>query len=530
MRNKTLASLIVRSVVAAGLGLAASSLAHAESVLRFVPHGDLVVIDPILNIDYMARNHGYMIYDTLFAYDSKNEIRPQMVDTWTVSEDGMHYSFTLRPGLKWHDGEPVRAADCVASLQRWGKRDAMGIAMFAALESITATSDDTFEIKLAKPFGHVLAALAKTGSNVPFMMPERVAKTDAFASIEDPTGSGPFYFAKDEWVPGSKIVYKKFEDYIPRDEPADYMAGGKVAKVDRVEWTVIPDGATAVSALANGEVDWVEVPPADLLPMLETAEDVVIRSTDPFGIQTMIRFNHLHPPFDNPLIRRAVMATVSQPEYMRVTSGQENTEICRSFFVCGTRFATDQGAGDWLKEKDLEKAKALLEEGGYAGEKVVVLDPTDDTVPHNQTIVTVANLREIGMNVEVRATDAGSLFALAGKKEPVDEGGWNLFHTWADATNYSVPTLNNALRTGGEADASVGWPSNDKIQDLRKQFLAEFDPEEQKRIAGAIQEEAYNDVIYVLTGQYRQATAYNERLEGMIDSPIPVFWNISIAE
>lgn len=517
-------------VVAAGIGLGAVSLAQAESVLRFVPHGDLVVVDPILNIDYMARNHGYMIYDTLFAFDSKNEIQPQMVDTWTVSDDRMTYSFKLRPGLKWHDGQPVRAADCVASLQRWGKRDSMGIAMFAAMESIKATGEDTFEIKLAKPFGHVLAALGKTGSNVPFMMPERVAQTDAFASIEDTTGSGPFYLAKDEWVPGSKIVYKKFADYVPREEPADFLAGGKVAKVDRVEWIVMSDGATAVSALANGEVDWVEVPPADLLTTLEGNEDVVIRSTDPFGVQTMIRFNHMHPPFNNPAIRKAVMATVAQPDYMRVTSGEENTEVCVSFFVCGTRFATDAGAGDWLREKNVEKAKELLKEGGYKGEKIVVLDPADDTVPHNQTIVTVANLREIGMNVEVRATDAGSLFALAGKKEPVDQGGWNLFHTWADATNYSVPTLNNALRAGGEKNASVGWPVNEKIQDLRNQLLAAFDPEEQKKIAAAIQEEAYSDAIYILTGQYKQATAYNQRVEGMIDSPIPVFWSISVAE
>jgi peptide/nickel transport system substrate-binding protein len=528
MRKRSVANFIVRSLVAAGIGLGVStSLANAESVLRFVPHGDLVVVDPILNIDYMARNHGYVIYDTLFAFDSKNEIKPQMVDSWTVSDDGMNYTFKLRAGLKWHDGQPVRAIDCVTSLERWGKRDSMGIAMFAAIGSIAATGEETFEIKLAKPFGHVLAALAKTGSNVPFMMPERVAKTDPFATIEDSTGSGPFYFAKDEWVPGSKIVYKKFADYIPRSEPADFMAGGKVAKVDRLEWTVMSDGATAVSALANGEVDWVEVPPADLLPTIKDAEGVVIRSTDPFGIQTMLRFNHMHPPFNNAAIRKAVMATVAQSEYMQVTAGEENTEVCVSFYVCGTRFASETGAGDWLKEKNLEKAKELLKEGGYNGETVVVLDPTDDTVPHNQTIVAVANLREIGMNVEVRATDAGSLFALAGKKEP---GAWNLFLTWADATNYSVPTLNNALRAGGEKNASVGWPVNDKIQDLRSQFLAAFDAGEQKKIADAIQEEAYRDAIYVLTGQYKQATAYNERVQGMIDSPIPVFWNISVAE
>jgi peptide/nickel transport system substrate-binding protein len=329
----------------------------------------------------------------------------------------------------------------------------------------------------------------------------------------------------------SKAVYKKFKPTMCRARSRQITwPGARSPKVDRIEWVVMPERRDRGVSLMAGEVDWLERPAGRPASDAAKAQDITVRAVDPFGMQTMLRFNHIHPPFNNPAIRRAVMATVSQPEYMQVTAGGETPEICRSFYLCGTKFATDQGAGDWLKEKEIEKAKALLAEGGYAGEKVVILDPTDHAVPHNQTIVTVANLREIGMNVEVRATDAGSLFALAGKKEPVEQGGWSLFHTTADSTNYSVPTLNNALRAGGEKDASVGWPSNEKIQALRAQFLSAMDPEEHKKIAAAIQEEAYNDVIYVLTGQYREATAYNKRVKGMIDSPIPVFWNISVEQ
>src|ERR1700680_1665531 len=240
------------------LAFASSPGAAQEKVLKFIPQADLRILDPITTTAYITRNHGYMVYDTLFATDAKFKIQPQMVDKWELSSDKLTYTFTLRDGLKFHDGTPVRSADCIASIDRWSKRDALGQKMAESTESWKAVDDKTFTLKLKKPFPLALEALAKPSSNVPFIMPERIAKTDASTNITEPIGSGPFKFVKEEWVPGSKVVYVKNTDYVPRKEAPSWAAGGKVVKVDRVEWIYIPDSATAAAAINPGDVDWWE--------------------------------------------------------------------------------------------------------------------------------------------------------------------------------------------------------------------------------------------------------------------------------
>src|SRR5438093_4660641 len=241
-----------RTMAAAALALslvpAPAGAQSAAKTLRFIPQADLRSIDPIWTTAYVTRNFGYLVFDTLFAVDKDFKPQPQMVDRWTVSDDRLSYSFTLRDGLKWHDGQPVRAADCVASLQRWSKRDTLGQKLMEAVDKITADNDTSFTIKLKSPFPLLLDAIGKLSSNVPFMMPERLAKTDAFQQVPEAIGSGPFKFVKEEWNPGNKAVFVKNTDYVPRKEPPSLAAGGKVAKIDRVEWLYIPDVATAAAA------------------------------------------------------------------------------------------------------------------------------------------------------------------------------------------------------------------------------------------------------------------------------------------
>ena len=268
--------------VAAALALAALP-AHAETVLKVIPQASLRVLDPIWTTGYITRNHGYLIYDTLFSLDPQLKPQPQMVDKWTVTDKGLKYTFTLRPGLKFHDGAPVTSRDVVASIKRWGARDSMGRKLMDFTASMEAVSANTFVINLKEPFGLVLDALAKPSSNVPFIMPERVAMTDPNKQIEDFTGSGPFVFVKEEFNPGSKAVYTKFKDYVPRKEPASLLAGGKVVKVDRVEWIYMPDANTAVAAMNAGEMDYYENPPIDLLPLLKANPKIKVDVTDPLG-------------------------------------------------------------------------------------------------------------------------------------------------------------------------------------------------------------------------------------------------------
>jgi peptide/nickel transport system substrate-binding protein len=518
-----LGAAVVGLTAAVGVGSAS-----AEKVFRFVPWNDMKGIDPIVSIAYPERNHGYLIYDTLFAINSKNEIKPQMVDTYTVSPDGNTHDFKLRAGLKWHDGQPVRAIDCVTSLQRWGKRDPVGRLMFDAMESLTVTSEDSFKMVFKRPFGQVLPALAKIGAPNAFMMPERVAKGDPFVALTDTTGSGPYIFVKDEWRPGNKIVYKKNPNYVPRNEPPDLLAGGKVANFDRVEFIVIPDGATAVAALSAGEVDWLERPQLDLLPLLERNKEVVVKPMDPFGYQTSIRINHLHPPFNDARVRRALMLAFDQNEFLRISTSDANRGItCRVIYLCNTRYAKDVlGDSTLLLKKDIPEAKRLLKEAGYNGEKVYFIDIVDLHPEHEQGLLAMDNLRAIGMNVEAISADVATFFALSGKKEKPGEGGWNLAQFYADSVNFSEPLTNTVLRTGGVNNAGSGWPDNPKIEALKGEFLAARTPEDQQRIADAIQKEAYDFSLTAVTGQFQLIRAFRRNVTGVPDTSVPVFWGI----
>src|SRR5258708_18248621 len=266
-----------RKIIAAVLLFAASSVFAQGKVLRVVPHSNLNILDPIWTTQYMARNHGYMVYDTLFGTDEKNQIQPQMVDKWTVSPDKRLWTFTLRPGLAFHDGAPVTADDVIASLSRWGKRDPMGIQLMTFVERMDAPTPQSFRIFLRETCGFVLEALGKPSSNVPFIMPKRAAETDAFTRIEDYTGTGPYIFKRDEFKRGDKAVYLKTPKSLPRKEPASGTAGGKQVHVDRVEWNLaLRDVQAQANALVKGEVDVIEAIAFDQYATLSKEQGVKV--------------------------------------------------------------------------------------------------------------------------------------------------------------------------------------------------------------------------------------------------------------
>ena len=288
--------------------LAAPSIGRTQGtrLLRFIPQADLVVLDPIWTTAYVTRNHGFMVFDTLYGQDSTYAASPQMVAGHVIENDGRLWTLTLRDGLKWHDGEKVLARDCVASINRWGKRDAFGQALLAATDELSAPDDRTIRFRLKKPFPLLPDALGKSPSLMPAMMPERLAKTDAFAQIPEVVGSGPYRFIARDRVPGAKAAYERFAGYVPRSGGTpDWTAGPKIAHFDRVEWTTISDASTASAALQSGEQDWWDYATADLLPLLRQAKNLKVAVQDPSGQMAMLRFNFVQPPFNNPAIRRA---------------------------------------------------------------------------------------------------------------------------------------------------------------------------------------------------------------------------------
>jgi peptide/nickel transport system substrate-binding protein len=529
-KRSTIVSSVTFSALALWIALATLSLAAGKTITA-VMHSDLRIIDPGFTTAYITRDHGYMVYDTLLATDSNFKIQPQMAD-WKVSNDKLTYTFTLRDGLKWHDGAPVTAEDCVASLKRWGRNDGMGQKLMDFAASIEATDNKTITLTLKEPYGLVLESIGKPSSYVPFMMPKRLAETPPGQQIKEQIGSGPFKFAQAEFRPGVKAVYEKNKDYVSRKEPPSWTSGGKVVKVDRVEWITMPDAQTAVNALQAGDIDFMENPSFDLLPVLEANKDLTVETLNKLGFQTLGRMNFLYPPFDNVKIRRAAFLAMNQKNVLDALVGNPKYyKVCGAVFICDTPLATDVGSESLVKGNGMAEAKKLLAESGYDGTPVALMAPGDVVALKAQPIVAAQLLREAGFKVDVQATDWQTVVGRRASQKPPKEGGWNMFFTnWvsADAVN---PIVNVSISGRGKNGGWFGWPEDSKIEAMRDAFARSSSPEEQKKIATDIQKEVYDQVIYIPLGQYRIVSAWRKSLSGVLDGPAtPIFWNIDKSE
>jgi peptide/nickel transport system substrate-binding protein len=515
--------------VAAGGGLSAPAYSQAANrTLRFVPQANLANFDPIWGTQYVVRNASVLVWDTLYGFDEKLEPKRQMVEGEEVSQDGKTWTFKLREGLRFHDGEPVRARDVVASITRWMPRDPMGQLLRAINEELTAVDDRTFRWVLKAPFPKMTMALGKNATPMCFIMPERIARTDSFTQISEYVGSGPMRFVRGEWVPGARAVFQKFDHYLPRDEPASWLAGGKRMMVDRVEWVIMPDPATASAALQNGEVDWWENPIPDLVPVLRRNRNIAVDIADPLGNIGSFRMNHLHPPFNDVRIRRAVLMAMSQEDYMRALVGDDNNlwKPLPGFFTPGTPLYTEEG-GEILKgPRNMDAAKRLLAEAGYSNQPVICVVAQDQSITKSMGDVTADLLKRLGMNVDFVATDWGTVGQRRAMKNPPNQGGWSMFHTWhagADAIN---PVVYNAVRANGDG-AWFGWPNVPQVEAEVPNWLAATTLEEERRVIGRLNRAALENVVYAPTGFFLGYQAWRRNLSGVVKGPIPFAWGVS---
>jgi peptide/nickel transport system substrate-binding protein len=515
-----------RNMLAVVLLAAALGASGQDKVLRVVPHSNLNILDPIWTTQYMARNHGYMVYDTLFGTDEKSRIQPQMVEKWTVSPDQRLWSFTLREGLEFHDGKPVTGEDVIASLERWGKRDAMGQKLMTFVERMDSPSPNSFRIVLREACGFVLEALGKPSSNVPFIMPRRVADTPADKQITDAMGSGPYIFKADEFKPGDRAVYVKNPKYKPRKETPSGTAGGKHVYVDRVEWNLaLRDPQSQVNALANAEVDVLERPAFESYEQLKQLRDVSIVTKDPIGFQYIGRFNHLHPPFNNAKVRQAALAAFAQEPFLRAQVGiKEFYRSCPSMFTCGTPYGSAKGS-DIQSKSNMKKAQELLKASGYDGTPVVILKPTDLAAIQKLPDVAAQLLRQAGFKVDLQAMDWNTVVSRRAKKEPPAQGGWNIFLTASVAADIWNPLANPAIVAAGEK-SWFGWPSDSELERLRDEFARTTDEGKKKALAEAIQVRAFEIGTHAPLGEYVNPIAARKNISGWVIGPGDQYWNL----
>ena len=513
-----------RAALAGGLVLAGASLlqpqaARAEKALTVVLESEVTILDPHATTVNITRTFALHVFDTLFAMNEAGEIKPQMVDSWQTSPDKLTWTFTLRDGLKWHDGTPVTAADCVASLKRWAGRDSLGKMLLADMASLDAVDAKSFKLVLKEPFPLLLDVLGKPNAPLPVMLPERLAATPGDQRIAEPIGSGPFRFVKSEWRPGNAMVLERNPDYVPRKEKPDFLAGGKKVNIDRLVLRVMPDQSTGANALMMGEIDYMQYLPFDMLPLLEKERSVKLMGLGGLHqFQGNFRLNHAAPPFDNPAVRRVLWKLADQDATLTAIGVPDRykAKSCPSFWMCGTPLSTDAGSAG--AKLDLAAARAELKASGYKGEPVIILEVAG-SISQTASRVLAQNMRDVGFTVEQQPRDWPTVLARRAKKD-----GWSMFPVYSNGTDMFSPLTH--FYVASTCNDFPGWSCDERIPKLLKNFTQATTQEERKRIAADIQVIAYDLVPSVMWGQFSIASGYRSDLKGMIQSSYPMFWEV----
>jgi peptide/nickel transport system substrate-binding protein len=520
-----MAGLGRRTTMVGGAVLAAASLirpreARAAKGMTVVLESEVTIFDPHYTTAAITRTFGLHVFDMLFAMNEKGEMKPQMVGSWENSSDKLTWSFVLRPGLKWHDGTPVTAADCVASLKRWGQRDALGKLLLAASASIDAVDDKTFKIVLKEPFPLMLEVLGKPNAPLPVMMPSRLAATPPGERIPEPIGSGPFRFVKDQWRNGNSMVLARFADYVPRDEPPDFLAGGKKVKIDELTLRVLPDPSTGANALMAGEIDYMQYLPFDMLPLLE--KDKNVKMVGLGGIhqfQGNFRLNHAAPPFDNPAIRKILWKLVDQDATLTAIGVPERYRApsCPSYFMCGAPLSSEAGAAG--NKFDMAAAKAELKTSGYKGEPVIILEVAG-SISQTASRLLVQNMKDVGFTVDQQPRDWPTVLARRAKKD-----GWSMFPVYSNGTDMFSPLSHFYIANTCSPDYP-GWSCDERIPKLIKTFTQAETLAERQKIAADIQAVAYELTPSVMWGQFTIPAGYRSDVKNLIQSDYPMFWEV----
>ena len=512
-----------RSLLATPMALASPALARgSDKVLKFVPAAAYSSPDPIWTTAIVVGIHALMVWDTPYGSDIALTPKPQMVAGDEVSADGLTWTFTLRDGLLFHDGERVRAHDVVPSIKRWGSRNTYGQRLLSIADEIAVVDDRRWRIRLKEPFGQMRYALSQGC----YVMPERMALVPSNQPIKEFVGSGPFVFHAAEWVSGVRSVYTKFDRYLPRQEAPSNTAGGKAVNFERVEWVIQPDPGTGASALMAGEVDWVDQPLFDHLPMLARNPAVKLEAADPFGLIGGLFMNHLQPPFNNKALRQALLHVIDQKEFIAAVLGEQAryAKLPVGYFTVGSPLASDAGMAALTGPRDLAKAQRMVKESGYAGEPVAMMSPSDQPQMHAMAALCESVFKRIGLNVQLATTDWGTLLTRRSVQKPVAEGGWSAFNTRITGLGGTDPT-SVQLRANGTR-AWFGWPDSPEIERLREAWFKAPTLAEQQAICRDIQIAAFEHVPYIPLGQWSQPTAHRTDLAGFVPSSTHVFWGV----
>ena len=513
-------------LTAAAAPLARPAIAADVKTLRVMPQAVLNTIDPIWSSAQVVRNMGFMVFETLYGRDAAQNPKPQMLESGIMEDGGRRWTLKLREHQWFHDGTPVLARDCIASLRRWMKRDPAAAALERWTDELAAQDDRTIVLRLKYPYLHLPELLSKFV--VPaVIMPERLAMTDPFKQIPEAIGSGPFRWLANEHLLGSKAVFAKNDKYISRAEKPDWTSGGRPVYVDRVEWNMIPDGGTAANALMTGEIDWIEIPLPDLMPMLRKAPGIQTGHLDTYGQIVALRVNHLSQPTSNLGVRKAIMAAIDQREVMTAIMGGDpgNWTAPVGFLATGKKEVDDAGLDHVRGKRPKAEIQAILEKAGYKGERMALLHATEHTFFNPACLIVAQQLTDAGMMIDDQAMDWGTVQSRRTNRGQLNEGGWSMFPTVTPVPEYTSPLIASFMRGNGK-DAFFGWPADPEGERIQAEWLLEADPAKQTALERAYELQAFATLPFVPLGRYVQSSAWRENITGILKGPSIVFWNV----
>lgn len=521
---------LIATSVLCGLLYVAGANARAEDAtrtLRVVPSADVAELDPTRAANQIGRIYAQMVFDTLYALDDALAPQPMMVDKEVISADRLTYSFTLRPGLKFHDGSPVTTRDVAASLTHWMGGSSNGVALKSRLASMRVIDPQTFTLTLKEPFGLLEFLLGGAGAPIAGVMREADATRDLSRPLTDPVGSGPFRYVAGERQSGHRVVFERNADYIPRAEPPSGSAGARLVKVDRVVWEILPDPTTAANALVAGEVDFWDTVTPDMMPYLKQ-HGVIVRRTASLPAVAWIRPNFELPPFNDPRARQALALLVDQKEYMEAVAGEAPWTTCYSFSVCGSQLGTEVGS-EGYRATDIAKARQLFAEAGYKGETVVVIGTPQLPISNVMSQILAQRLREAGVNVDLQMGDWATVYQRMNTRNlAAGRGGWNVGATYSMGGTTFSPLTNSVLDTscGPAASSRMGFPCDPQGVTLREAVLAA--PDEAARLAAfeVFQKHMWQFIPYIPAGQFDQQNAYRKNISGVLGGYVISYWNI----
>jgi len=504
----------------------AAAQTTADRVLRVVPSADLTELDPTRGANLVSRIYSQMVFETLFALDSTLTPRPLMLESSVPSADGLRWTFTLRPGMHFQNGATVTTRDVIASLERWIGNTSIGGQLKSRLSSLEAVDERRLVLTLKERFGLLEFILAGPGAPIAAIMPEADARRPIGSPLPNPIGSGPFRYVPEERVAGHRAVFARNTDYQSRSEPTDGLAGARTVKVDRVEWTVMPDATTAANALVTGETDLWEQATPDLVPYL-TQRGITARRLSALPSVTFVRPNFQLPPFNDVRARQALALLFDQREMLDAVAGEKvPSQPCWSFTVCGGPLSTEAGSAPY-RQPDLARARALMREAGYNGEKIVLVATPQLPVIGQMAEVVAQRLRQIGVEVDLQMMDFAAMFPrIQAPNKPIGQGGYHLFTYYAAGVFWFHPLTNLSLDVSCPASSWAGFPCDPRGEALRQAFFAAPDAAASKAAYEAFHQRMWEFLPYIPTGQFDVVSAFRPNVRGVLDSYFIAYWNI----